>query len=368
MATTAAILSTALLGGLSVVYGPEQFRELVLKPVIESPDVAQIFTIRNGVKAKEDVLFVGKFSKITHLDAGCGSTPTTPEIPIDKLTWDPVKMEAWIAECADELDKTFLAWGLDVGYERYDLDQALIKIKAADQSDAQAISYWTEFIQDQFTQALRSDIFRIGFFGNKDITAASLTAGAADVKNYNQVDGVFEQVFAMATLFPSVRAYTIAANATADQELAAGVSKAIFRALVKNAPRHLKRDPDRMILCTQSIADNWADYREDNDNVSESWVLQETGIEGPKYRKVPIIPVDEWDEILETDFNVADQVDLPHRAILTTKRNLQLGFDSYDAATQVAAWFNMETKMNHMRSNFKFDVKVMSKDLVAAAY
>ena len=357
----------AALAGLSVVYGPEQFREFILKPVIESPDVATLFTIRNGVKAKEDVLFVGRFTKITHLDAGCGSTPTTPQIPIDKLTWDPVKLEAWIVECADELDKTFLAWGLGLGYERYDLDQALIKVKAADDSDAQAISYWTEFIQDQFIAALKSDIFRMGFFGKKTITAAQLTGGAEDVKNYNQVDGVFTQVFEMASSNPAVRVYTIDANTRADQELEAGESRTIFRAVHNAAPRHLKRDPDRMMIITDSLAMNWADYRE-SQNLETSFQLQEEGSTKAKYRNVPLVAVDELDEIIETDFEIGGVKDLPHRVLYTTKRNLQLGFDSYDAATRVAAWFNMETKMNHMRSNFKMDVKVMSYDLVAAAY
>jgi hypothetical protein len=47
---------------------------------------------------------------------------------------------------------------------------------------------------------------------------------------------------------------------------------------------------------------------------------------------------------------------------------MQLGFDSYDAATQVDSWFNRETKFTHMRGNWKMDAKVMRPFLTRAAF
>ena len=155
-----------------VLYGPEQFRSLILEPVIQSPDLTQILTLRDGTKAKEDILFAKRFSKVTHLDTGCGTVPNTPGMDVEKLTWDPVALEAWISECAADFENTFMEWGLGEGYERHDLEAAVIKIKnGSASSDEQTMNYWNEFVQTQFEDALREDIYRIGFFGAPAITA-----------------------------------------------------------------------------------------------------------------------------------------------------------------------------------------------------
>lgn len=135
-------------------------------------------------------------------------------------------MLAWIKECATDLDRTFMAWGLDVGYKRDDLQNALIRIKSGnlvpgDAGTEQTVDYWNEFVQEQFISAIRRDIYRFALMGDKTITAAKLTKGADDVKNYNAVDGAFKQVINAGA---ENRAYEIEANQTADQELPAGES------------------------------------------------------------------------------------------------------------------------------------------------
>jgi hypothetical protein len=354
-----------------LLYGPDNFRSLILEPVMEAPDLTQILTITDGIKAKEDILFAKGFKKVTHLDTGCGTVANTPGMDVEKLTWDPVRLEAWIKECGEDFDGTFMAWGLGVGYKRPDLREAAIKIRnGLGQSDDTTLNYWNEFVQDMMEAAIRDDIFRIGYFGDPAITAAMLTGGADDVKNYNQMRGLWPQIIALATAYPKVRAYTIAANQTADQELAPGESLNIFRSLLRGADRRLLggKFGTPIIQCTQSIADNWADYRESNGNLETSWELQVTGLVGPKYNNTTTRPMPEWDEILREDFDIAGKINLPHRAVLTTQANMQLGFDSYDAATQVKSWHNDETKFTHMRGNWKMDAKVMRPFLTRAAF
>ena len=356
-----------------VLYGPEQFRELILEPVLEAPNLKQIVTLTDGIKAQLDILFAKKFSKVTHLDTGCGTVPNTPGMDVEKLSWNPVRLEAWIAECGEDFDGTFMAWGLANSYKRLDLQEATIKIRNGQGStDVQTLNYWNEFVQDMMEAALLDDIFRIGFFGDPAITAGQLSGGAADVKNYNQLRGLWPQIIALATAYPDVHAYPITGNqaAAGAQDLAPGESLQIFTKLLFGADRRLRSGlfGAPILLCTQSIADNWALYRQSNDKVETSWELQQSGLVGPKYNNVPIIPVPQWDEILESDFVVNGKTNLPHRAVLTTATNLQLGFDSYDGATQVDSWFNRETKFTHMRGNWKMDAKVMRPFLTRGAW
>jgi hypothetical protein len=357
--------------GQGLLYGPENFRSLILEPVMEAPDLTQLLTISDDIKAKMDILFAKRFKKVTHLDTGCGTVPHTPGMDVEKLTWDPVALEAWIAECGSDFDGTFMAWGLGVGYKRLDLQEAAIKIRSGlGQSDDTTLNYWNEFVQDQMEAAIRDDIFRIGYFADPTLTAGQLTNGVADLKNYNQMRGLWPQIIALATAYPKVRAYTIKANQTATQELAPGESLAIFQKLIRGADRRLLSGKFGVptIQCTQSIADNWADYRMSNDKLETSWQLQLTGLVGPKFLNVVVVPVAEWDDILMEDFDIAGKINLPHRAVLTTNANMQLGFDSYDKATQVDSWHNRETKFTHMRGNWKMDAKVMRPFLTRAAF
>jgi hypothetical protein len=369
-------MSTIVAGNvnsLGLLYGPDQFRELILEPTITSPDLAQVLTITDDIKAKKDVLFGKRFNKVTHLDTGCGTSATTPNIPIEKLTWDPVALEAWIKECGAEFRGTFMAWGLGVGYKANDLTQASIKISAGIADTVQIRNYWNEFVQDMMEQAIRDDIYRIGYFGRKNITAGNLTLGAADVPNYSMLNGLWPQLIALGTASANpkggVRAYTITANQTASQELAPGESVNIFRALLVGADRRLLSGAfgTPIIQCTQSIIDNWAAFRE-TQNLETSFALMANGMVGPKFRNTEIAPQPTWDDILFSDFTVAGTTDLPHRAVLTTKANMQLGFDSYDAATQVEAWYNQETKYTNMRGNWMMDAKVMRPFLTRLAY
>lgn len=366
-------MATILAGNvnsLGLLYGPDQFRELILEPTINAPDLNQILTITDGIKADMEILFAKRFSKVTHLDTGCGTTASTPGMPVEKLKWSPKALEAWIKECAADFEGTFMAWGLGVGYKRHDLQEASIKIKSGISDTPQLRNYWNEFVQDSMEQAIRDDIFRIGFFAETTMSTAKLTtATAEEVANYNMLNGLWPQIIALGTADPKVRAYTIDANTADGQELADGESRTIFRKLIVGADRRLLSGVfgQPVIMATQSIIDNWSDYRESKD-LETSFQLMETGIVGPKFRNIPIIPRPEWDETLMADFNKAGVVNLPHRAVLTTQANLQLGFDSYDAATQVMSWFNPETKYTHMRGNWKMDAKVMRPFLTRAAY
>ncbi|RFP65934.1 hypothetical protein D0N36_06940 [Hymenobacter lapidiphilus] len=364
-------LFAAAVIALGCTYGPQDFREIILEPILDSPDLRSILTITDGVKAKKDVLFAERMRKVTKKDTGCGSTPTKPVLGIERVTWDPQPLEAWISECASDLEGSFMAWGLGVGYKRHDLQEAIIKIAKGYTETPEEQNYWNEFVQDTMEEAIRADIFRIGFFGNPTITAASLTV-AGDVANYNQVLGLWPQIIAKGTADAKVRAYTIAANSATTvegQKLAPGVSDEIFTALAIGGDRRLRSGKfgTPVIMATQSIIDNWAALRK-TAQLETSFKLVETGLVGPTFDGIMVMPMPEWDEILNEDFNKNGVIDRPHRAVLTTITNLQLGFDSYDEATQLESWYEKKDKETHKRANYKMDAKVMRNFLTRAAY
>ena len=347
-------------------YGAEQFRSLILEPAVDQPDFAMHFRITDDIKAKVDVLFVGRMRKTTIKDAGCGSTPTTPPIDTEKVTWDPKLVESWVQECYSDFESRWMAWGLAAGYDRIDLQQAVIKIKQGLEGTEQEVSYWNEFVQTMMEDAIQDDIFRIAYFGNPAITAGQLTGGADDVKNYDQLLGIWPQVIAKGA---AVRAATIAANSAGGQALGAGDAITIFRALIDTADERLLSGKygEPVLRVTRSLARNWRDSRQ-TQNLETSFKMMADGSVETTFDGYKIMIVPEWDRILREDFRLAGVTDLPHRALFTTVQNTQLGFDAYDKATQTDAWVNKETKYTHRRANFKMDAKVMRTFLTRAAW
>lgn len=334
-------------------------RDLILGPAFARPLARAIMTIHEGIKAKMIVAFAERISKITHLDEGCGSTPGATAIRATQKTWNPRGQEMWVAECYTNLYNTYLTWGLGVGYDRPNLEKATISVDGVERN------LWTEFVLELMQDAAAEDFLRITFLADETITAARLTNGAGDVKNYNQVDGFFKQVFAIV----GARKYAIAANAGAAgaQDLPAEESRRIFNALATKADPRLKSDPNRVYLTTQSVLENWMDYRESK-NLETSFAEEAEGTTNYKYRGVGIYGLEFLDRHLAADFTIAGRVDLPHRVLFTTTANLAAGVDAEGAIQGFESHYEWVAKKMHLRGMYMLDALVMRDYLVAAAY
>lgn len=357
-----------------MTFSGREAQELILEPAYARPDISSIMTIHPGIKAKMKVAYAGQMRKVTKKNVGCNSEPSGAKIPMSEATWDPQELEMWVEQCYTDLDGSFLAWGLANGYNRADLSQAVVTITDSE-GNRREVNLWTEFALSKMQEAAADDFLRIAWFGNLDIVAGQL-APTADVSDYNQANGFFKRIFAAAAV---TRKYTIATNAGANyaaQELPEYESKKIFRGIVTKADPRLTAMPNQVILCTQSVYNDWVDYRESkNLETSFAFELNGDGTRGQinlskttTYRGIPVIPLSVWDRTILEDFNNGTKLDLPHRAVLTTVENLAAGMDALEGVEQFEAWYERRPKTMNLRGNYMLDTQLVHSYLVSAAF
>lgn len=347
----------------NLTFNGAEARSMILTPAFDVPLIKAIMTLHEGIKAKQRVAFAERISKITVLDAGCNSTPGDAAITATEKLWDPNRVEMWVAECYTNLEDTYLAWGLANGYERPELDKAVAVVNV-NGKDVE-VNLWTGFVLDLLQTAALEDFLRIIWLGNEDITAGQLSA-TAKVKDYNQVDGFYKQIFAM----PKQRKYHVTENdgLTYDaQELKPGAASVIFRNLLKRADPRLRNAPDKVYLMTRSIADNYQDEREAHE-LESSFELEADGTTQNRYRGVGLVEMEFVDRFLESDFNNGSRVDLPHRCVLTTLSNLAAGVDAEGAIQGFESHYEWVKKLMHLRGGYMVDALVMRDYLISAAY
>ena len=83
----------------------------------------------------------------------------------------------------------------------------------------------------------------------------------------------------------------------------------------------------------------------------------------PTYEGFPIIVRPDWDKWI----NVAQAGVQPHRALLTTSKNLLFATDGTSDSEMIETWYNQEAQMRRYRVQYKAQTAYLHKELVVLA-
>ena len=87
------------------------------------------------------------------------------------------------------------------------------------------------------------------------------------------------------------------------------------------------------------------------------------GVKVPTYEGFPILVRPEWDKWIKASFNDI----LPHRAVLTTQKNLIFGTDATSDSEMMETWYNQEAQMRRYRVQYKAQTAYLHKELIVLA-
>ena len=87
------------------------------------------------------------------------------------------------------------------------------------------------------------------------------------------------------------------------------------------------------------------------------------GFKMPTYEGFPIIVRPDWDKWIKASFNDI----LPHRAILSTQKNLIFGTDATTDSELMETWYNQEAQMRRYRVQYKAQTTYLHKEFVVLA-
>lgn len=349
-------VTASLLTGAPLTYNGEMAMDYVIRPAIETGRVDDYMKVVFGVKTRQQVIFAEPLYKITKVDPGCGQGVYNPAVTRTEKFWEPVDVKAWVDQCWVDLKGTIDEAKLKSGNDKSDLTNTKIE----------------KFMLDLLEPAAYSDFLRMVWLGKKTIQAGELTFDAADVPNYNQVDGIWTKIFAgfAANL---IKKTAIAENlgAAGAQGLAKGRAYAILAAVFANAPTVLKQtSKDKKVLfVTRGIYEEYETYLESKDSLESAYTKLQDGQTTLMFRGVPLVIVDIVDQFLDSDFNLAGKVTMPNRVILTVKDNFQVGLDGDTTdPTAMEVWYERKDEKWNGRLKYKLATQIAQEKYVSVAY
>ena len=339
------------------------FAEATIEQMVEYPALTDMHTVIPGIITDRQIPLLGHLSKITRKDLGCGLGKLDKTIPMSEKYWRPINFKIWLSECWQQFEDTFMVYYLNVGGEKSDL------------TTTQIFSQW---LIEEVGDAAAKDALRIAWFAD---TAAALSTGAGvfspdvNVLDYNMFDGFFKQLFAITTA-NAARRTPIAKNQGAsytlqtfdDTDTTNKVATGIFLKLTMKAHRVLRANANKVIWSTRSLTDQYILERMAVPNISESYVRTESGIDTLKINGVTIMVNDQWDDVIAEDQDNGVKWNLPHRAVMSTKDNLPVGFDNAASVTDFDVFYDKMSETSNIKALYRMDAKVLEDNLIQFAY
>lgn len=119
---------------------------------------------------------------------------------------------------------------------------------------------------------------------------------------------------------------------------------------------------DLVFMMTTSMWRNLVKTLKNRDTVLGDEVLL-NGHRVPTYEGIPILVRPDWDKWIKTAHNSI----LPHRAILTTSKNLLFATDGTSDSEMIETWYNQENQVRRYRVQYKAQTAYIHKELLVLA-
>jgi hypothetical protein len=119
---------------------------------------------------------------------------------------------------------------------------------------------------------------------------------------------------------------------------------------------------DLVFMLTSSLWRNLVHTMKNRETAFGDAVMQ-NGLKVPTYEGFPIIVRPDWDKWISVAHNGIQ----PHRAMLTTKKNLLFATDGTSDSEMIETWYNQEAQMRRYRVQYKAQTAYIHKELVVLA-
>lgn len=314
--------------------------EIFAKPVFTDPDLLNLFRVIPNVKSKVKLAVDTTLEKILKRVTTCGRNPSGELINISELYLEVESVGVDLEQCAKTLEQTFLEQYLNTGNEVFNLDGTYIK----------------SYLQDKIVTALKLDVPRVLFFGDK---------ASAD-PNYNQFDGIWKQLMALSATNPTMVGPNIPATLPdAYTEAGAKAILGIFRGLYDAQTRVLRALPanrKRFIVnleLAEALQDAYTTLGSVNGDIFLRRNQDGEGNDIFKFKNIDVVGMAHWSHIIDTDLDG----EMTYRAILTDTQNLAVGTDRIDDTMNVEMLYHPYQRVNTIEANFKLGTQVIWPEL-----
>lgn len=309
-------------------------KRMFIDPALKNPDILSLFSVENNVNYKKQLNIVGQLGKVTKGVQGCGTQATTgAPLSISNRTLEVCGMQVELNQCYDTFEQTVIGEMLNANTDRPKLWATAIG----------------NVLQAQVREAISQDIFRIFSF-------ADTTSGDP---YYNMCNGLWP------TLIAGGSSYEVTVVNNSISSLAANDIKAEFLALWEGADILLKQLPmnEKIFGVTGNVYESLMSYYENNANSGGFVLREEGGVVTLRYRGIKVQPFYGWDQHIAAD-NLGNNT----RILYTTPKNHIIGVQRAATLGSTDLWYDMDTKLNKIRSEFYMGYNYIHDKLQAISY
>lgn len=332
-------------------------RDLMVMTNFTDENMEQFFTFKQNVQQGDKLGWIGEMSEVGWKGAPCNPTYKTPTISAAEKTWDLGAWSVPLKWCYEEFLNSVAEYALKTGTNIHD-------ITGTDIMDV--------VIAPALEEAYRRMFWRFIWFGDKNAVAENITEGF-DVELFNPTDGLFKQLFAIGAANASQRV-TIEANQAASmaEQFSAikqsGVAISIFESLLENADPRIASMDGAGLFVTKSLADALAkDLKREYKEIL-TWDEVFKGVKVTEFEGVKIFAISIWDRMIQRYQNNGTTLNLPHRAVFGSAKQMFVGSPANNVISDFELWFNQDERVVKTYSAGRLGTLIGEDNLFQLAY
>mgnify|MGYP001237863022 CR=1 FL=1 len=343
-------MASALETNFNYTYPGILTTEVFFKPVEDSPALADLAVIDQGISYKKQYNVLPQLSKILKPYDGCARSFSGSQDVTNK-TLEVKEFELGLEWCKDDFTNY-----LTSSYNY--LAQEMLKsgIDSFDPSGTPVASMISKLIDE----ALRQDVFRRICFGD--------TASAS--ADFNTIDGIWTQLVDNSGTASTYCVRRASGTSLGTSDLAANEAIDVLEKVYAQSSNLLKAIPTnrKKMFVTGSIFDNYVNSLVGYGAVTEqAYTAQIKGIPSITFKGIEIVPVRIWDSMLADSDNPLNAT-TRHLVLYTTKENHIIGVENSADLNKVNGWYDRKDRKYYFEGDMKMGYTYLHCDLQTIAY
>ena len=339
----------------------QSLKDLIIAEVFTDPELERFFTMKFKVNNGDKLGYSGEMSDVGWAGAGCNPSYKKPKVEFAEKAWKIGDWQIPLEFCYTELNNTIAEYCLKTG---------------TDIADLTSTEYMDEIIYPKLKDAMRLMFWRMIWFGDTEAkvhTSSGVLTTGVDPELFKATDGLFKHLFAVGTKAKGQKV-EIAANAQESTALQFStlrtpkVAIGIFDSLLENADSRIQSIPGAGIFATKSLCDALTRDLKNEYKDRITWEQIFEGLDVTEYNGVPVYRVAIWDRFIQEYQNNGTKLNIPHRAVFGSPREMFVGTPANDIVSDLDIFFEQKTRMNYIYSTGKIGTLIGQDNLFQLAY
>lgn len=339
----------------------KSLRDLLIMTNFLDEELERFFTLRQNVHNGDKLGWVGEMDDIGWDGSGCNPNYKNTKVNFAEKEWAIGDWQIPLKWCYTDLINTIAEYCLKTGTEIGDLTST---------------EYMDDIVMPALDLAVKHMMWRFIWFGDKEaqnVTSSGQITDGVDVNLFKTTNGFWKQLFAIGTANAGQKT-AIAANEQTTTALQfsklreAGVAIGIFDNLLENADSRIASLDGAGIFCTKSLADALVRDLKTEYKLILEWEQIFKGLDVTEYNGVPIYRVSIWDRFIQKYQNNGAKLNLPHRAVFGSPKQLFVGTPANQLISDLDIWFDRKDRVNYLYSTGKLGCLIGEDYLFQIAY